>query len=115
MYYCPQVQSSEGFFMADRTLLLALLINLETEMREMGLWEPQSPPASAFDSQVPFCYDTMNFAQWLQWVFIARFRAILEGSHPLPQNCDVVPIIIFILKILKAGITQILIFPRNNF
>ena len=77
--------------MADRTLLLALLINLETEIREMGLWEPQSPPASAFDSQVPFCYDTMNFAQWLQWVFIARFRAILEGSHPLPQNCDVVP------------------------
>ncbi|RLT88686.1 MULTISPECIES: YqcC family protein [unclassified Ketobacter] len=77
--------------MADRTLLLALLINLETEMREMGLWEPQSPPASAFDSQVPFCYDTMNFAQWLQWVFIARFRAILEGGHPLPQNCDVAP------------------------
>ncbi|MEE2731504.1 MAG: YqcC family protein [Pseudomonadota bacterium] len=77
--------------MADRELLLSLLLNLETEMREMDLWESQSPPAEAFESQLPFFYDTMNFSQWLQWVFVARFRAILEGPHPLPPSCEVAP------------------------
>lgn len=77
--------------MADRELLLSLLANLETEMREIDLWEAKSPPAAAFDSQLPFFYDTMNFGQWLQWVFVARFRAILEGEHSLPPNCEVAP------------------------
>ena len=77
--------------MADKELLLSLLANLETEMREIDLWEGQSPPAEAFDSLLPFFYDTMNFSQWLQWVFVARFRAILEGAHQLPPNCEVAP------------------------
>ena len=77
--------------MPDRDLLLALLANIETEMRDIDLWEAQSPPASAFESHLPFFYDPMNFPQWLQWVFVARFRAILEGQHPLPPTCDVAP------------------------
>lgn len=77
--------------MPDRGLLLVLLTNLETEMRAVELWEQQSPPAAAFESEVPFFYDTMNFAQWMQWVFVARFRAILEGGHPLPSSCEVAP------------------------
>lgn len=77
--------------MADKELLLSLLANLETEMREIDLWEAQSPPSAAFDSQLPFSYDTMNFSQWLQWVFVARFRAILDGEHPLPPSCEVAP------------------------
>ncbi len=82
---------SEGLIMADKELLLSLLINLETEMREIDLWETQAPPPSAFESTLPFFYDTMNFSQWLQWVFVARFRAILEGGHPLPPGCEVAP------------------------
>lgn len=77
--------------MVDRELLSSLLHNLETEMRAVDLWEAQSPPISAFESQLPFFYDTMNFSQWLQWVFIARFRAILDGGHLLPGACDVAP------------------------
>lgn len=77
--------------MADRELMLALLKNLETEMRDVNLWETATPQASAFDSQLPFFYDTMSFNQWLQWVFVPRFRAILEGGHSLPGKCDVAP------------------------
>ena len=77
--------------MADKELLLSLLINLETEMRDIDLWEIQPPPVEAFESQLPFFYDTMNFSQWLQWVFIARFKAILEGGHLLPTSCEVAP------------------------
>ena len=35
--------------------------------------------------------DRMDFSQWLQWVFIARFRALLAEQHPLPAQCDVAP------------------------
>lgn len=77
--------------MADRELMLVLLENLETEMRTAALWEPTAPTAGAFESKLPFFYDTMTFTQWLQWVFVARFRAILEGGHSLPASCDVAP------------------------
>ena len=94
--------------MADRELLLALLKNLETEMQAAELWETSPLPASAFDSQLPFYYDTMNFAQWLQWVFIARFRAILEGGHPLPDTCSVTPMAEEYFKALEVYADPIL-------
>ena len=75
--------------MADRDILLTLLQEIENEMRRLALWESVSPPPSAYESQLPFFYDTMNFSQWLQWVFIARFRAIIAGNHPLPGACNV--------------------------
>lgn len=77
--------------MADRDLLYALLTNLETEMRAVGLWQQSPPDNAAFESQLPFCYDTMNFGQWLQWVFMTRFRAILEANLPLPGECGIAP------------------------
>ncbi|MCG8668166.1 MAG: YqcC family protein [Pseudomonadales bacterium] len=77
--------------MADIQLLKALLKNIETEMREIDLWSEQPPAASAFESQIPFFADSMLFGQWLQWVFVARFQALLEGGHPLPPKCDIHP------------------------
>ena len=70
--------------MADRSAMLELLQEIETEMRGLSLWETVAPPAAAFDSQLPFCFDTMRFSQWLQWVFVARFRATIAGGHMLP-------------------------------
>ncbi len=75
--------------MADRSAMLELLQEIETEMRGLSLWETVAPPAAAFDSQLPFCFDTMRFSQWLQWVFVARFRAIIAGGHMLPDACAV--------------------------
>lgn len=75
--------------MADRSAMLKLLQEIETEMRGLSLWETVAPPADAFDSQLPFCFDTMRFSQWLQWVFVARFRAIIAGGHRLPESCGV--------------------------
>lgn len=75
--------------MADRSAMLKLLQEIETEMRGLSLWETVAPPAAAFDSQLPFCFDTMRFSQWLQWVFVARFRAIIAGGHMLPDACAV--------------------------
>lgn len=75
--------------MPDRKVMLALLQDLEAELRALSLWESVVPPAEAFESSLPFFFDTMVFNQWLQWVFIARFRAIIEGGHSLPASCMV--------------------------
>lgn len=75
--------------MSDRTLMLSLLQQMETVMRANDLWEAVSPPPEAFESPLPFCVDTMAFSQWMQWIFIARFRALIEGGHPLPHNCNI--------------------------
>lgn len=60
-------------------------------MRARDLWEGHPPTPRALESSTPFCADTLDFTQWLQWVFIARFRALIEGDHRLPQYCDIHP------------------------
>ena len=72
--------------------LVDALEQIETELRRLNLWDENSPPSpEAFDSELPFFCDTMKFEEWLQWVFLARFRALLEGNHPLPGACQVAP------------------------
>ena len=41
----------------------ALLIDVESGLRQLNLWELRSPPAEALASTQPFCIDTLNFAQ----------------------------------------------------
>ena len=43
-----------------------VVLGIEAEMRKAGLWESQPPPREALTSRQPFCYDTLNFSQWLQ-------------------------------------------------
>lgn len=60
-------------------------------MREHGFWESESPPDIALASQEPFCIDTLSFTQWLQFIFIARIKIIIENQSPLPLSSDIVP------------------------
>lgn len=73
------------------TTLTNLLNEIEAELTGLSLWESQPPPASAFESDTPFFADRMAFHQWIQWVFIARFRAIIEGKHAMPTQCQIAP------------------------
>ena len=76
----------------SRTRLTLLLDQMQAELTRLSLWETLPPEPAAFESATPFFADTMDFTQWLQWVFIARFRALLSASHPLPAQCDVAPL-----------------------
>lgn len=69
--------------------LQGLLTGLENELRALGWWEQQAPSAQALQSQEPFCIDTLEFAQWLQWIFIPRMQAILNAGHALPSQCAI--------------------------
>ena len=74
------------------TQVQALLIDLEADMRSVGLWEEREPEPEAFASEQPFFIDTMALNQWLQFVLIPRFRQIAVDREPLPTNCQIAPI-----------------------
>lgn len=90
-----------------RRQLSTLLDALEDEMREIALWQGTPPPREAFESSVPFFADQMAFSEWLQWVFVARFRAIIEGGHPLPDNCQVAPMAEEALRGMNTDVSRI--------
>ncbi|WP_426415882.1 YqcC family protein [Aestuariirhabdus sp. LZHN29] len=72
--------------------LTRLLDRLEEEMQALQLWQGVPPAAEAFASQEPFCIDTMGFDQWLQWVFVARLRAMIEARASLPTRSELCPL-----------------------
>lgn len=74
------------------TELTVLLIEMEGGLRRLDRWETVLPGPERLASGMPFCHDTLEFTQWLQWVFIPRLRAVLAGGHPLPGACAIAPI-----------------------
>ena len=82
---------SEPLFSPQAILLQSLLMDLEAELRTTGLWSEQPPAAEAFASEEPFCIDTMEFADWLQFVFISRLQFLIEQQQDLPSRCGIAP------------------------
>lgn len=76
--------------MSERWQRLAeALLMLEDELREQALWSALPPPAASLASREPFCVDTLDFAQWLQWLFIPRMTDLIEADGPAPTGCDI--------------------------
>jgi uncharacterized protein YqcC (DUF446 family) len=72
---------------------LALLVDaIEQEMRLIALWSEETPPITAMASRTPFCYDTLKFWQWLQWILVPRIRLILAEGAALPSTSDIAPL-----------------------
>lgn len=69
----------------------ALLIDLECVLRNMDLWDSERPSEAALESKQPFCVDTLEFEQWLQFIFIERMSIIVEQQLPLPEQCGLAP------------------------
>jgi uncharacterized protein YqcC (DUF446 family) len=61
------------------------LLLIERELRVLGWWSESPPSAQALASHEPFCVDTLEFQQWLQWIFLPRMKVILEQDLPLPN------------------------------
>jgi uncharacterized protein YqcC (DUF446 family) len=78
--------------MTQKHIALAeILIDLEKELRELRLWEFEAPSDEALASTQPFAIDTLNFPQWLQFIFIPRLYILIEHKHPLPNASGVKP------------------------
>ena len=69
-----------------------IILSIEAEMRRLRMWKDAAPAPRAMRSAEPFCYDTMGFDEWLQWVFLPRMRAILENGSHLPEESLIFPL-----------------------
>nr|WP_256446168.1 YqcC family protein [Hahella sp. HN01] len=61
-----------------------VLLGLEMELRNLGLWRADPPHQDALASVTPFCADTLEFHEWLQFIFIERMKVIVEFRAPMP-------------------------------
>ncbi|SFR41171.1 Uncharacterized conserved protein YqcC, DUF446 family [Marinobacter daqiaonensis] len=67
------------------------LLNIEAEMRRIRVWSFEAPSPEALASNQPFCIDTLDFTEWLQFVFLARMKVIVERGHGLPAVSGIAP------------------------
>lgn len=65
------------------------LDRLEQQLKLLSLWggEHKRPDVEALNSNTPFCMDTLEFHQWLEYVFLERFRQMLSASSLCLRKC----------------------------
>jgi uncharacterized protein YqcC (DUF446 family) len=68
-----------------------ILDQLELELTQRSLWQATPPPIEAMASTLPFCMDTLEFHQWLQFVLIVRLRQMILLQMDLPAQSALYP------------------------
>ncbi len=95
--------------MADRYNEIAdRLLGIEKELRRLGLWAERPPSPEALNSALPFCYDTLNLTQWVQFVLVVRLKALMEAAEPLPRQCDIAPYAVEALRFVEKDTDHLL-------
>jgi uncharacterized protein YqcC (DUF446 family) len=74
-----------------RNTIAAHLIDLEAELRQLDLWSDKPPADEALVSDQPFAMDTLEFEEWLQFIFLPTIYDLLAESAALPAQCAVAP------------------------
>lgn len=83
------VASTEAKYLA----VASMLLDIEAELRDLHWWEAQAPSAEALSSTMPFCADSLQFHQWVQFVFLPRMHALIDNRQPLPTVCGIAPML----------------------
>jgi uncharacterized protein YqcC (DUF446 family) len=73
------------------TDIAELLIDIEAELRQLGLWDRLPPSPEALASDQPFSIDTLTLPQWLQFIFLPTIYRLLDEEQPLPGRCGIAP------------------------
>ncbi|MCL4104281.1 UNVERIFIED_CONTAM: hypothetical protein GTU68_035143 [Idotea baltica] len=73
------------------TEVAELLLDIESELRQLGLWQKTPPSAAAIASTEPFAVDTLTLSQWLQFVFLPTLYERLDSGSALPGRCGIAP------------------------
>ena len=74
-----------------RTEIAEVLIDIESQLRQLNLWDRSPPSPEALASNQPFCVDTLTLPQWLQFIFIPTIYRMLEEGARLPDRCGIAP------------------------
>ena len=93
VYYPIQFQSinMQQLEQEKRQLISALMNELEQALRVQKLWQSEPPSEQALASTEPFAIDTLNFTQWLQFIFIEKISVLLQINLPLPTAMAIAP------------------------
>ncbi len=95
--------------MSHRHISVAeILMDIEKELRDLQLWEFESPSADALASTAPFAIDTLTFPQWLQFIFIPRLYLMVEQRSPLPAVSGVKPMAEQYFQVLSLNSTPLI-------
>jgi len=73
------------------TELALQLFEVEKMLREMNHWSHIEPLSDVLASTQPFAVDTLEFVEWLQFIFLPRMHLLVEAAAPLPENCSIAP------------------------
>lgn len=71
--------------------VIYLLKELELTLQRFSLWQEEWPSDEALASTQPFALDTLEFHEWLQFIFIERIRQMVAAGHPLPTSVAIYP------------------------
>ena len=71
--------------------LISYLHDVEVNLKELKLWSDTTPSVEALSSDEPFAVDTLEFVEWLQFIFLPRLQNLVEVAAPLPGNCAITP------------------------
>ncbi|WP_148254595.1 YqcC family protein [Aidingimonas lacisalsi] len=85
------------------------LRRLEATLKAADMWRMPEPPPQAYQSQAPFCLDTMELPQWLRFVFIAKLDTLVEERALLPEKSEVAPAVEHYLKQQQAKASTLLL------
>ena len=88
--------------------VLSLLEQLQQAMQRAGHWQTVAPAVEKLMSNEPFSIDTLSFLEWLQWIYIARLRALLDAGRPLPSGAQVQPYAEEALKASRISVPGLL-------
>lgn len=71
--------------------LLNQLKELELTMFRLGLWSEVAPAPERLNSTEPFCIDTLDLHEWLQWIFIPKLQELLQDGlfMGLPNSSNI--------------------------
>ena len=78
--------------------IVMLLNDIQKVMSKVGAWQTIPPAPEKLMSVEPFSIDTLSFVEWLQWIYIARLRAIIDAGGQLPSGAQVYPYAVEALK-----------------
>jgi dTDP-4-dehydrorhamnose 3,5-epimerase len=77
--------------MSKNTQVNELLIRLTHVLVDAQLWQSSPIEVEKLLSTEPFCCDTLQFEQWLQFVFIPKLQQLVDGGLPLPTEVSIAP------------------------
>ena len=93
----------------ERAEIAAAMIDLEAALRQLGLWQEHAPPSEALTSTQPFAVDTLDFHQWLQFMFLPVLRTVITQDLIMPAVCSVLPMAEETLKDNPLPVSELLV------